>query len=142
MTGPSEAGWETAPTPLIEDAQSGYDGEDDCGRYSDGVMEQAGPSTSHPFADAHEHVHRGRPAGPQIHPVDAMPITNPPATPSKSPGKRLASPSLMCENYQHKRTRSCATAMDIDQLFEDSAVIQNSEHNDEGEDSSWRRGHA
>lgn len=133
MEEPSEAGREIAPSPSVEGGESGYDGEDDLGWSSDSVMEQAKPSASLPLASAHEHVHRGRPADPQVGPLDAMPITTPQATPSNSPGKRLASPSLAFQNDQHKRANSYTTAMDIDQLIDDGAGFEHSEHHDEEE---------
>lgn len=132
MEGPSAAGREGAPSSSVEEGESGYDGEDDLGWSSDGVMEQAGPSESLPLASAHEHVHRGRPADPQVGPFDAMPTKTPQATLSKSPGKRLVSPSLAFENDQHKQAKSYPTAMDIDQLLEDGADFKHSEHHDGG----------
>lgn len=136
MGGPSEAGREIAPSPSVEEGESGDDGEDDLGWSSDGAMDQAEPSVSLPLASAHEHVHLGRPADAQVGPLDAMPITTPQATPSQSPGKSLASPSLAFENDQHKGAKSYTTAMDIDQLFDDGAGFEHSEHHDEEEASA------
>ncbi|KAI7783223.1 hypothetical protein LA080_012147 [Diaporthe eres] len=131
MEGPSEAGREIAPSSSAEEGGSGHDGEDEIGRSSDGVMEQAEPSASLPLASAHEHVHRGRPADPEVGPLDAMPITTPQATLSKSPGKCLTSPSPAFEDDQHKRAKSYTTAMDIDQVVDDGAGFEHSEHHDE-----------